>query len=378
MMIGQSSSVENRSASLDGLRGMSARIVVLHHSLLTLPWFADRVNLGLLGQKNHFTVSVQNVFEYTPLHFFYGGAEAVSIFFALSGYLLVKSVSRDSISLYVTYRLVRLYTPIFISVTLASGLVFLFPRKSLTGGSWWINSHAIKFTANSFFKNVWVLDGNDWLNSSLWTMRYEIIFSFVVVVFARFTFRKSITTFVLALALLSCCVFVGIGYGFDLLGWLPIFFAGIALHWIPEDRFRFLLVRFFCGIFILFTPWYFAGFGYTLSSATGRVLMMIGAAMVVDVCRQRFNLISNFLSKSVPAFVGRYSYSLYLIHAPILTTVWFVMGVPADHIKWLLRFAISIFCIVIGTAVVYHLAEKPSLKFIDKHKNSSFMKSRSD
>jgi|688.fasta_scaffold679607_2 peptidoglycan/LPS O-acetylase OafA/YrhL len=42
---------KGRRASLDGLRGVAALIVVTHHLLLTLPWFADRVFLGLLGEK---------------------------------------------------------------------------------------------------------------------------------------------------------------------------------------------------------------------------------------------------------------------------------------------------------------------------------------
>ena len=70
--------------SLDGLRGIAALVVVVHHLLLTLPWFADRVGLGLLGPKGQFIFSWHNLFEYTPLHILYGGTEAVVIFLYLA------------------------------------------------------------------------------------------------------------------------------------------------------------------------------------------------------------------------------------------------------------------------------------------------------
>jgi len=359
----------NRRAGLDGLRGMAALVVVLHHSLLTLPWFADRVGFGLMGPKNHFKLSIHNLFEYTPLHMFYGGTEAVVIFFVLSGYVLVNPVSRESISSYVRYRLLRLYAPIFVSVTLAGGLILLFSRQTLVGGSSWMNAHAIKFTFASYFKNIWVVDGSDYLDSSLWTMRYEIIFSLAVIVLAKFIFKQSFPIFVVAMIAISVIIWVGMECNLDLLGWLPVFFAGSALHWLPEGRYKIPYLRFISGIVVLFMPWCFVGFGYAVSPIGYRILMTIGAVIIVDVCRQPSNPVSKLLSGKFPTAAGKYSYSLYLIHAPVLTTVWFVMGSPLGHEAWLLRFVIALVCITIGAAAVYQLAEKPSLKWIHSRKS---------
>ena len=360
----------DRRASLDGLRGVAALIVVLHHLLLTLPWFADRVGFGQLGAKNHFTFSAHNLFEYTPLHVLFGGTEAVMIFFVLSGYVLINPVSRDSLFTYARYRLWRLYAPILVAVTLSSSFILIFSRKTLVGGSWWMNAHAIKFTLASYFKNLWVVEGNDWLDSSLWTMRYEIIFSLTVIVFAKYVFKKKVTTFALVLVLLSALIWLGMHFGLDLLGWLPVFFAGSALHWLPENRFKAPVIRFIIGIVVLFLPWCFAGFGYLLSSIAARVFMTIGAVIIVDVCRQSGNSISNLLSKRLPGLAGKYSYSLYLIHAPVLTTVWFVMGTPIGHAAWITRFVLASICIAAGTAVIYQLGEKPSLRWIHARKST--------
>ena len=354
----------SRRVSLDGLRGSAALVVVVHHELLTLPWFADRVSFRLLGPKGHFTVSVHNLLEYTPLHVFYGGTEAVVIFFVLSGYVLVNPISRNSIHSYVQNRLVRLYAPILVAVTLAGLLILVFPRKMLIGGSWWMNFHAIKFTFSSYLKNLWVVDGNDWMDSSLWSMKYEIIFSLTIMAFAGYLFRSSFFKFELAILVIIALVGVGVQYNMDLLGWLPVFFAGTALHWLPEGKLKMGSWRFLFGLVVLFLPWCFAGFGLLVSPALDRILMMIGAVLIVEVCRDSNSLISRSLTRKTATLAGKYSYSLYLIHAPIITTVWFVMGQPIGNIAWLIRFIVSLICIAVGTAVVYHLGEKPSLKWL--------------
>ncbi len=357
-----------RQTSLDGLRGISALVVVIHHLLLTLPWFADRVGFGSLSRKGHFTFSIHNIFEYTPLHILYGGTEAVMIFFVLSGYVLVNAIKKDAPSSYVRFRLLRLYAPMLIAVTLAAGLVLLFKHKTVPGGSWWLNSHAIKFTLASYFKDLWVVDGNDSLDSSLWTMRYEVFFSLAVLVLAKYVFKKSIASFAIAMFSMCGMIFLGMHYSLDLLGWLPVFFAGSALHWLPTSKIKAVSIRLVTGILILFLPWCLAGFGYSLNTIADRILMAIGAVLIVEVCREPGTQISRLLNSRLPRLAGRYSYSLYLIHAPVLTTVWLAMGSSVGHIAWLFRCVIALAAIAVSTTVVYQLGEKPSLKWIHSRK----------
>jgi peptidoglycan/LPS O-acetylase OafA/YrhL len=355
---------KSRMHSLDGLRGVAALIVVIHHLLLTLPWFADRVGLGQLGAKGQFTFSWHNFFEYTPLHILYGGTEAVVIFFVLSGFVLVNSVDKQSLVTYTRNRLVRLYAPIIAAVILAGGLLKVIPHQKMDGASWWLNSHAVPFTFVALFRNMWVLDGADWLNSSLWSMRYEVFFSLSVMVFAGFVFIKSTSQFIRAMIIVVVAIWIGMHFGLDLLSWLPVFFAGSALHWLDEDKFLSSGLKVIIGWFVMFVPWYFAGFGYSLSTSLSRICMTLGAVLIVDACRNQGSVVSKVLSTRPFKLAGRYSYSLYLVHAPILTSVWFVMGVTESHIGWLLRAGISILFIGLGTALVFTLAEKPSLKWI--------------
>ena len=359
-----SSKMKSHIHSLDGLRGVAALVVVAHHLLLTLPWFADRVELGQLGAKGQFTFSWYNFFEYTPLHILYGGTEAVVIFFVLSGFVLINPVSKQSLVTYTRNRLVRLYAPIIAAVLLAGGLVKVIPHQKMDDASWWLNSHAIPFTFGSLARNIWVLDGTDWLNSSLWSMRYEVVFSLCVMVFAGFEFKKSASRFIRAFIIVVATIWIGIHFGLDLLSWLPVFFAGSALHWLSQGKFFSSGLKAIIGWFVMFVPWYFAGFGYLLSTSVSRICMTLGAVLIIDACRDQGSAVSRVLSTRPFKLAGRYSYSLYLVHAPILTSVWFAMGATESHVGWLLRAGISILFIGLGTALVYTVAERPSLKWI--------------
>lgn len=360
------SSSRNKSHihSLHGLRGVAAIVVVAHHLLLTLPWFADRVGLQQLGTKGRFVFSWHNFFEYTPLHILYGGTEAVVVFFVLSGFVLINPVNKQSLFSYTRNRLVRLYTPIIAAVVLAGILVKATPHQKMDGASWWVNSHAIPFTFGSLFRNMWVLDGNDWLNSSLWSMKYEVVFSLCVMVFAGFVFKKSTLQFIRGIIIVVVTIWIGMHFGLDLLSWLPVFFAGSALHWLEVDKFLKGGLKALLGWIVMFVPWYFGGFGYSLNTTISRICMTLGAVLMVDACRDQGNVLSKVLSARLFKAAGKYSYSLYLVHAPILTSVWFAMGVTESHIGWLLRAGVSILFIGLGTALVYTLAEKPSLKWI--------------
>jgi hypothetical protein len=74
-----------RLPSLDGLRGVAALIVVVHHTLLTVPslsvaYFLDGP-AAVRGSKAWWL-------SWTPLHLIWAGGEAVIVFFVLSGFVL--------------------------------------------------------------------------------------------------------------------------------------------------------------------------------------------------------------------------------------------------------------------------------------------------
>ncbi len=361
----------NRISNLDGLRGTAALVVVLHHLLLTLPWFADRVGLGELGPKGEFEFSFHRLFEYTPLHVFYGGTEAVVVFFVLSGYVLIYAIAGEKSFGYLRFRLVRLYSPIIMASVLASILIVLVQRKPQPFGSWWLNSHAVQFESASLFRNLLVIDGTDWMNSSLWSMRYEILFSIAILVLVSVRFTFSYKKFITSFFFIASFISIAMAYNFDLASWLPVFFAGTAIHFLPLRKHITGLTEALLGVFVMFLPWYFAGFGYSINAALSRIVMVCGAVLIVDACRYKDSKLTKLLSSRSLKFAGKYSYSLYLIHAPVLTTVWFFFGATDSNAGWILRAGASCVFIAIGTFIVHKFAEEPSLKWIKKQKEKT-------
>lgn len=70
---------------IEGIRGLAAIIVVLHHYTLA---FYPALNFGDSNQTNFGNGSLELLFANTPLNLIYNGGFAVSVFFILSGFVL--------------------------------------------------------------------------------------------------------------------------------------------------------------------------------------------------------------------------------------------------------------------------------------------------
>lgn len=71
--------------SFDGLRGVAAVVVLIHHSLLTVPSLASAyypTTVTAIAWSKSWLIT------YTPLHLIWAGTEAVCLFFILSGFVL--------------------------------------------------------------------------------------------------------------------------------------------------------------------------------------------------------------------------------------------------------------------------------------------------
>jgi peptidoglycan/LPS O-acetylase OafA/YrhL len=80
-----------RVTSLDGLRGLAAVVVLVHHALLAAPVFAAAYYGGSVADR---VGGMAWAFIYTPLHLIWAGTEAVYLFFVLSGVVLTFPILR--------------------------------------------------------------------------------------------------------------------------------------------------------------------------------------------------------------------------------------------------------------------------------------------
>ncbi|WP_223694567.1 acyltransferase family protein [Leifsonia poae] len=319
-----------RLAALDGLRGLAALIVVAHHSLYTNPDFP-----GTPGAGSVQTGSAMWWISYTPLKLATAGWESVILFFVLSGLVVTLPVARRRGFDWVAYfprRIVRLGVPVMGAALIAAAFVVAIPQRSTQAtGTWLSSSSTPNFSWEDIVKAWDLLGGDGQIDNPLWSLRWELIFSLALPVFAiaAIAVRK---LWIGGLALAVVLTWLGVRTGSGAFSYLPAFFVGavvaVRLEAVRQfaDRMNtrrwrhalwFLLAA--GAPLLLIAPWLLGsnvdGDSELVYALKG--LAPLAAAAIVVTAIGWKPLRSLFESKPLQ-FVGTISFSLYLVHVPIL------------------------------------------------------------
>ncbi|MES2787299.1 MAG: acyltransferase [Pseudomonadota bacterium] len=340
---------QTRHRSLDGLRGLGALCVLVHH------FIAAFLPAAYFGAKGVNTDAFQDWLASSPWVVFYNGSFAVHAFFALSGFVIAQSMSPNTVplTLLVGRRYLRLGVPMLVSAGLAYVLLKVFGDSSraaaqVVGNAWlqWYHN-----PSPTFFQAAWDAVFNPFrfgesnINRVLWTMRVELFGSIAIYLVYRLVPRQAVVPCLFALLLLTIPARFGLGAYMGM--------AGGALLFEAHARGRLEKLRAgFLGPFLIVAGLLLGGraardpaethfyvlhqalsvvassFEFTL--ALGAILLLAGVLLTAGAHR--------FLERRVPQFLGRISFALYLVHIPLMTTL--VTSVylllPATPARWLL------------------------------------------
>jgi peptidoglycan/LPS O-acetylase OafA/YrhL len=293
-----------RLAALDGLRGLAALIVLAHHAMYT-----DAAFPGTPGAGNVQTGSPMWWISYTPLKLATAGWESVIVFFVLSGLVVSLPVVRKRGFDWVAYfprRVVRLMVPVMGAVVVAAAFVIAIPQRS-------------------------VQPSGTWLSNPLWSLRWELVFSLAlpVIAIAAIAVRK---WWMAGLATAVVLTWLGVRTGSGALSYLPAFFVGAVLA-VRLDAVRLFAGRLNArrlrhplwfliaagGSMLMIAPWLL---GQGAGDARELVAVLkgfapLGAAAIVVAAIGWKPLHLLFESRPLQ-FAGAISFSLYLVHVPIL------------------------------------------------------------
>ncbi|MEJ7797217.1 MAG: acyltransferase [Solirubrobacteraceae bacterium] len=371
---GASSSRVGRLHELDALRGVAAVSVVLNHSAIAFPVMHDDTSAAGL--------TLANVLKYTPLSALFAGFPAVIIFFVLSGLVLALpfvSGRGDGYRAFIVKRVLRLWPPYAVAVGVTFLLVATIGATDVNGMSEWfyekwddpltaavIAGHASligSFDHNPFNPAVWSL---------VYEMRISLIFPALVLTTVLLGWKRGLA---LALALSFIAVLArsdsAFGSYLSTLKYIPCFVAGIllAVHWQTlSARMQRLSARAamaLAAIALLAYSWpawanedWFPGplAALARNRVSDLVLLTLGASLIILLVQRPGRARSALLSR-VPQYLGRISYSLYLVHVPVLLAVLHLLGAAVEPLLLLpLAWLLSIVC----GDVLQRLVERPS------------------
>ncbi|WP_194422161.1 acyltransferase family protein [Microbacterium abyssi] len=344
-----------RISSLDGIRGWAALVVVTYHcSLIAMP---------------HLDGTLAAWLTQSPSKLAFAGTEAVLVFFVLSGFVVALPVLRDGFSWtrYYPTRVLRLYLPVWGSVVLATALIALLPRDAATmpEDSWMQNTQATRVTWGTFFDEALLLTKSYDINNVLWSLRWELIFSLALPVFVGLALLLRRHAMIAA-AVACALTVVGRIVDVEALVYLPVFMLGTLmavrlddlLAWVQRPRRRaFWPCLTALALALLIASWLarpVAAPG-TVLGRTMWGLAGVGAVLVI-VAAMGWPRLRHLLEGRVSQWLGRTSYSLYLVHVPLLGTLAYLWG--SD--RWAMVAVVGIPASLLLAAAFHRFLEAPA------------------
>lgn len=363
----------DRVTSLDGLRGIAALVVVVHHTFLTQPALAapyfDPTPSGAGGLSWWLT--------YTPLHLMWAGTEAVYVFFVLSGLVLaLPAVKNGGFNLrgYYPRRLLRLYLPVWAAIGLAVLWATAAPRIWKAGDSWWLAVHGRPPTVGGALQDALLLVSPGSTNYVLWSLQWEVVYCLALPLVLLGLRALPRIWPLKVLAVLGALV---IGARTDSLAVSSLSFFALGTLMAVEHRrlqrwasaiqgrryARVVWSLALCGgLALLLSYWFFhatSRVGSALpqdADAISRGLQAIGACLLIFIVWQ-WPAAQRAMTSRVAQWLGTRSFSLYLVHLPVVLSVALILGgQPSLGVALALTLAIGLPL----TEVFFQLVEHPS------------------
>jgi peptidoglycan/LPS O-acetylase OafA/YrhL len=317
---------------LDGLRGLAALLVASHHFLVA---FLPAHYSGKFSETNLGDGSFEIWFSTSVFNLFFNGNWAVCIFFVLSGFVLTyRYFLKNDVTILVAL-LMKRYFRLFIPIVFSVLLVFLLIKtnsfynqtaavysKSNWFGSFWLFNPNLKTTIK--FAAYHVFLGSNSFNPALWTIKFEFLGSILVLSVAALVYHVRNRFLVYLLFIIPFLYF----HGFYFLG----FISGMMLSdfTVNYKKISFLESKIAQSILILliiafgsypseidvkntlyrflsiFPPDSMYAFSHTISAFLLLTLIIHSPKL------------QKMLSTKICTFLGLISFSMYLLHLPIL------------------------------------------------------------
>ncbi len=351
-----------RFHSLNSLRGIAAFIVVLNHAFISVAF-------------EFFTTN--ETFQNNPIYNLFNARLAVLFFFILSGFVLsLAYISGNNLRYraYIIRRFCRIYIPFMVITLLTVGLYYVITKTFSEPNLEWSLWNEV-LTADIIAQHFFMTNKTVMLNPPLWTLMIEMKVVMIFPLLAYLVIKNPTVTLVTSCAIsyVSALAFISIDE-YDnfytasshissilmLIYYLQFFVLGIFLAVKKEVIIKSLglipgAVHCFVIIVLLAIPhaqikhdFLLLEIGYGIFTAY---------VIMLAIKYERFEKL--LLTQPIK-WLGRVSYSLYLIHVPILWGAFYILN---DLVSTPYILGTALIITLILSEIVYRTIEKPAQYF---------------
>lgn len=367
--------------SLDALRGIAAFIVIIFHILISFDIFREA---NYSYEYSNFLIKMMNE---SPLHLLWAGNEAVLLFFVLSGFVLAIPFQKGRYSGYKNFifkRFLRIYLPYIAIMTISVISMMLLYEYKIVGdlSESYVNrwNHEVSISAIIAYVLMINYDTAN-VNGVVWTLYHEMrmgfVFPFIMLILLKFKPIKSLTLlglFVVMSTAVLVSPFIIFGRNeitliirdFGFTAYYSIFFilgAFLSVHktkilsTVNDFNKSWKLALLLLSIILINGKWLNSllgiqtSFFYDLMAGFGIVLLFV----VVLTSK----LAESVLTIKPLLFLGKISYSLYLVHMIVIMTLTIIF----THLgNVMIGFILSPIISIPVAYFAYKFFEEPAIK----------------
>jgi len=351
---------QRRLLYLDSMRGLAALVVIFYHMTLVLPrysWKLTERGVPIWDMESiHMTV-----LTLSPLGFLFDGRAAVLLFFVLSGFVLAMPFLNGrtpSLQAFAAKRAIRLLLPTTVVVLLVAAALPLIDPQPRPDLSEWFNNSWQHVSPASLLRHLLLAGGGYQLNNVLWTLEAELHVSMVFPLI--FLLLRGTGGMVAAMFCIGILVALFADFLPRAVIFLPHFLLGILLARRRESissalrRMSSMGRLGLCAICyaLINVRWLTDAPPDICDWATGAGAALLIALVMASPAAQ------HLLARRSLAWLGAISYSLYLVHVPIILGI--IHLAPREiAIVWLL---LPVMPLSLLAAVMLHrVVERPSI-----------------
>ena len=332
---------------LDSIRGIAAFIVVIHHCFITRAVYSDFFFTHWQTSANGM---VSWIFLYTPARLVWSGYEAVTLFYILSGLVLALPWVEGRAPAYKNFairRMCRLYIPYAVAIAAAGVLNAAFLKHAyVPGASKWVNemtwTHPI--TLPVIIDHLALIGHHATINgvthTLIWEIRVSLIFPLLILPIMRWGMRGAVGLLSLLIAVIvgMQALYGDMGALGDLLiaakhqsllnraafevqwtAYYSCFFVFGTLIAARLREIRLFFTRFggwFSFVLLISGLLIFQGH-WSRWHAVQELMVAVGSILILAAALSP-GAIETGLLKRFPRYLGRISFSLYLVHLPLV------------------------------------------------------------